>query len=304
MSIINRAETVATERRIMALQNHLSSNKALLMNRMSAMKKQWQELMRSDMMRLRRSELNKKFFPRHRKEVLMAKFGSWVRFFYWNRGHREAFEMKYEIIKRQLDIDRQFKAQLHGDKSSAEEEKKKNDRALQSLMAKYKDRCVQCKSCLLFYVESNNNSISCTYHRGQFTVACPSTCKNPGLTAQCAAHRLRRWTCCDNTHRDVAGCGKKYHQPPDSDPIYDQVMEAIRERDRVQGEEVDQKLIIARKENWPLQLRKLKTAQIHSLEDDIQKGRDAQVTYYELGLDKFSSLTDGDLVRSRYEDKE
>jgi len=304
MGIINRAETVATERRIMALQNHLSSNKALLMSKMGGMKKQWHEIMRSDMMRIRRSELNKKFFPRHRKEVLQAKFGSWLRFFLWNRGHREAFEMKYEIIKRQLDIDRQFKAQLHGGSTNADEEKKKNDRALQGLMAKYKDRCVQCKSCLLFYIESNNNSISCTYHRGQFIVACPSTCQSPGLTAQCAAHRLRRWTCCDNTQRDVAGCGKKYHQPPDSDPIYDQVMEAIRERDRITGEDVDQRLIVARKENWPLQLRVLKTAQIHSIEDTLQKGRDAQTTYYDLGLDKFSSLNDGDLVRSRFETKD
>jgi hypothetical protein len=48
----------------------------------------------------------------------------------------------------------------------------------------------------------------------------------------------------------------------------------------------------------------LKTAEIHSIEDTLQKGRDAQMTYYDLGLDKFSSLNDGDLVRSRFEKKE
>jgi hypothetical protein len=119
--VVNRAETIATERRIMRVQESLSANRKELIDRTSHMKRVWRELQRNELMRLTRLGLNLQgFFPKERKKTLKERFSGWLRFFLWNRGHREAYELKYELLKRNLDVQRQFKKQLNPDKPTSQ----------------------------------------------------------------------------------------------------------------------------------------------------------------------------------------
>ena len=102
-SIITRAEIIASERKMMGIQELLSANNATLVERSMQMKERWQEIQRDEYMRMRKSKLNLKFFGRHRREVLHQRFSSWVRFFLWNRGHREALPA-LRAFKRQMDM--------------------------------------------------------------------------------------------------------------------------------------------------------------------------------------------------------
>lgn len=279
ISIINRAETIATERCLMEIQEKLSSNKVKLDERTTEMKKLWGEIQRDDLLRMRRSELNKKFFGKHRTKTLMEKFGSWIRYFYWNRGHREAFEMKYEVLKRQIDIERQFKQQLNPDKVQTYKAKELGGKnAILTPMQKHRERIVQCKKCMLQYLDSQNNSVACMYHGGKFETACPSYCPNPGLTALCPAHRMRRWKCCDNTIQKCVGCMRTYHTPPDSDPIYDKIMNKVNDRDAHFLNGLDERLDKARKENWQEKAFHLKRGMIFKIEDSITADRETAAT--------------------------
>lgn len=279
--IANRAETVATERRLLRLQETLSVNREALDERMHAMRVVWRSTQRKELMRMRRSLLNKKFFPLHRRRTLSETFGGWLRFFLWNRGHREAFEMKFEVLKRQLDIDRQFKEQLQSNKATRDSKQASKD-SFKTTIQRHKDRPVQCKLCLTFYLDGQNNSTSCAFHPNPYGVYCPRTCANPGLSALCSAHKLRRWKCCDQTKPNAAGCSRRYHLPPDSDPVYDKILERVNERDREHTAKIDDRLAKARRENWKGVVYTLGMGQVHAIEDETALDRAAAERFKDL----------------------
>jgi len=280
-SIITRAEIIASERRMMAIQEQLSQNKAVLVERTAQMKERWHDIQRDEYMRMRKSVLNQKFFPNHRRETLHQRFSSWVRFFLWNRGHREAFELKYELIKRQMDVDRQYKEQLKKQKAKEESDhllsthadRRKLGLGPTTLQA-HREHVVACEDCKVFYLESQNHSMACKFHTAKFAMHCPRDCPSPGLTAKCSSHRIKRWTCCDSVKAEAVGCSRKYHQPRAVDFVYDKMMSKIIARDLSESVELDKKLTVARKENWGLQEMQMKRGQLQVLEDAIQVDRD------------------------------
>lgn len=279
-SIVNRAETIATERMLFGIQEKLSISRAALDDRIDGMKKLWRSMQRGELLRMRRSTLNLTLFPKHRKHTLYDSFSSWVRFYYWNRGHREAFEMKYEVLRRRMQLDKQFNDQMKG--ILCEPSKVGKDPKLGlglTIIEKHKQRTVQCKKCLLFYIECQNNSISCEYHAGQYSIECPRSCPNPGLTKQCQTHRKRRWTCCDKTKEQIPGCSRMYHVPVDSDPTYDLIMHKLNERDEdflnwVTGRSQEADIM-----NWPRKAFELNRVQINTIEEEIEKDKETAGRY-------------------------
>ncbi len=189
--------------------------------------------------------------------------------------------MKYEILKRKLDLERQFKQQLVGPEKNEGQEKKLNEDIVTAVQ-RHRDRAVECKNCHSFYLESQNTSISCYYHFGSYSIACPKSCTNPGLSAVCIAHRKRRWTCCDSGDPKATGCARKYHIPLDSDPIYDAVMEKIVARDQAMVEELNEKLQVATEEGWIKKARDLKRGQVASIEKEIGTARSTAERYHNL----------------------
>ena len=282
-SIITRAEIIASERRMMGIQESLSHNKRVLVERTGQMKERWQDIQREEYMRMRKSVLNQKFFPNHRRETLYARFSSWVRFFLWNRGHREAFELRYELIKRQMDIDRQFKEQMKRQQQAVvagservlmTHAQKKFESLGPTAMQAHREHVVGCQDCKVLYLESQNHSMACRFHTAKFAMQCPRDCPNPGLTAKCASHRIKRWTCCDSVKPEAVGCSRKNHTPKAVDSLYDKMMNKIIERDREESVQLDKKLAVARKENWGLQEMMMKRGQLAEIEDGIKVQRD------------------------------
>lgn len=279
--IVNRAETIATERLMMGIQEKLSQNRDAIIFRTRGMKMLWREYQRDEHMRMRRSLLNTKFFPKNRIEILKDKFSGWVRYFYWNRGHREAFEMKYEVIRNQMLIDRQYKEQLIKEKpeqvassSVSTTLKEAQDRELVTTLTGHKGRPVQCQMCLQFYFEASNTSVACIFHPFQFVTGCPSTCPNPGLTPLCIAHRTRRWKCCESTNPAMMGCSRRFHVQTGADPVYDKIMEKVNVRDRDALENIEKNYDKAVKANWPAKLQEKKREIINKLEDVVQAQKD------------------------------
>lgn len=262
----------------MKIQEKLSVNRHTLLHKTEKMKEVWLEYRRDTFMRTKRSELNKKLFPHTRRKVLEQRFIGWVRYFFWNRGNREAFELKYELLKRQMDIDRMFKAQLETNRSkrlNAGNVKAKDAEvtAEPTLMERHRERAVECKQCKQLYLESQNTSMSCQYHPMKFTSECPKTCPNPGLTALCISHRKKRWPCCDKGQENISGCARRYHVPVDSDPVYDKIMARVVERDEDQLNELDEKLDEIRKGDWPQKAQEMKRSQVFQVEDTLEEHR-------------------------------
>lgn len=289
-SIVNRSEIIATERKLLGLQETLSINKAHLVTKKKAMKALLGDIRRDEYLRMRRSVLNEKLFGGARKHVLRARFGGWVRYYLWCRGNKDAFKLKFEVIKRQLEIDRQFKEQL---RTKAEQDKLAADKAAnmgkapkdlptRTHMQKHRERTVQCKKCLRFYLESQNNSMICQYHPKTYIMECPSTCPSPGLTVVCAAHRKMRWTCCDATKHDAGGCARRYHCPPDSDPIYDKIMAKINVRDEEYLQDLDAQVAEARRHDWVGKKNHAKRNMVFHIEDTIKEDRGKAERYKDL----------------------
>ena len=288
-AIAIRAETVATERALMRNQERLTINKAGIVDRVIFLKKHAKDQQRDELMRMRRSVLNQRFFPLNRKDILKERFGGWVRYFFYKRGMKEAFACKYEVLKRQLDIDRQFKAQLQTDAASDSEKKKNvlqprntNNTTNYTVMQRHRERANICKTCHTYYLETQNTSFACTYHPQQYGLFCPKSCANPGLTPMCVSHRMRRWRCCDATREGAHGCSRRYHQPPDADPIYDKVMQKVEERDRDDLADLDERLDIARMENYPDQLREVVRKQVVHTEGAVGRERLVAERYHQL----------------------
>jgi hypothetical protein len=278
-SIINRSEMIATERKLLLLQFSISENKYYLANREKGMKNVLRELKCSEYMRMRRSLLNQTFFPKNRKNTLLHSFKGWIRFYYWNRGNKNAYKLKFEILKRQLDIDRQFKKELvtknqlnYNDPTTLSPGGKAN-LPPQTLMSRIRERSVQCKHCFNFYLASQNQSLSCGYHPDSYQLQCPETCPQPGLTALCSVHRKKRWGCCRLTDPNAAGCARRYHTPPDVDPVYDYIMQKINERDQQEIEELEEKVTVAREENYPEKTKNLQKSQLMHIEKDLEEAR-------------------------------
>lgn len=283
--IVTRAEIIASERRLMGIQERLSVNKATLIERTYQMKERWKEIQRDEYMRMRKSILNEKLFPYHRREVLLQRFSSWVRFYLWNRGHREAFELRYEVLKRQMDIQRQYRSQLSTDRESAAFAQSATvaESGLElTPMQRHREHLVLCHVCQKFYLDSQNNSTACSYHPGLLAMDCPNSCPAPGFTPLCQSHRIRRWRCCDSIKVDSAGCCRRNHSPAADDAIYSKMISAIRQRDTSESAALDAKLDNARKMNWPLQMMELKRGQVGELEDRIAAKRSLADKYFNL----------------------
>ena len=272
-SIIVRAEIITSERALMMAQEGLSQNKTLLVRKINQMKMLWKEYQRDELMRTRRSVLNKTLFPLSRVQTLRDRFNSWVRFYCWNRGHREAFDLKYEVLKRKLDIERQFKQQLKKDTTEEKEQ------PFATAMQMHKDRLVECKNCHLMYLDSQNSSMSCHYHAGEFKISCPKHCKDPGHSSVCIAHKKRRWTCCDSGNANADGCTRKYHIPQDSDPVYDEIMRKLNERDGDLINNLNEKLEKAREGDWISKSLDLTRKRVTEAQEIVADGREKVERY-------------------------
>ena len=286
--IICRAEIIATERKLFAVQEGLSVNKATLLERTNQMKERWKEIQRDEYMRMRKSLLNAKFFPRHRHEVLKQRFGGWVRFYLWNRGHREAFELRYEVLRTQMDLQRQFKLQLMPPDKKPPRAPGAPVATIAAVeegitpMQRHREHPVQCAVCKLFYLDSGNHSVACSYHPGLLQMDCPRTCPSPGFTALCQSHRIRRWRCCDSIKADSAGCARRNHVPAETDAIYEKLLGRVRQRDMDESLLLDGKLDQARKHNWPLQMMVEKRGQVAKLEEGVKVKRDRANEFFNL----------------------
>eukprot|EP01041_Mallomonas_annulata_P000136 gene136-219_t len=281
--IVNRAEIIATERKMMFLQEQLSQNRTNLIIKTSSLHTLWYDYRRSEYLRMYKSALSNiyKFFPLYRKKVLQDCFAGWVRFHLWNRGHREAFELKYEVIKRHVDLERMFKNQLLPS-SSPSKDKKIVEKEKLLTMQRHRERPVACKYCRNFYLEAQNHSLICKYHPGKFVMECPKTCSNPGNTPLCISHKRRRWTCCDATIQTRDGCSRRNHIPQDSDPVYEKIMEKINERDAQMLENLDERLEVATHENWSRQAVEVVKNQVFAVEDPLDELRITAKKYHNL----------------------
>jgi hypothetical protein len=282
-TVVNRAEIVATERKMMRIQDALAFNRINLIKKTKSLRELWREFRRSEFLRMRKSALSEvhRLFPNSRRNILRACFSSLVRFHLWNRGHREAFELKYEVIKRHVDLERMFKEQLVTEK----EKQTSADKGHMLTMQRHRERPVCCSNCKLFYLEAQNHSMVCRYHSGKYSMECPRTCQNPGLTPLCVSHRRRRWTCCDSSQQRAEGCSRRYHIPADSDPVYDKIMEKINERDATMISTLDTELKALQRDHtddWVKVRNETMRSQVIPIEDSLAELRVTVNKYHNL----------------------
>lgn len=271
--IIERAEIVASERRLMTLQEQLSLNKRNLLERTHQMKDRWKEIQRDEYMRMRKSLLNVYFFPKHRRETLQLRFSSWIRFFLWNRGLREAFTLRFEMLKIEMNIQRQFKSKNMSDSDLFDPKKPLLP------VRNNSEHLIKCLSCCQFYLQSQNHSLACFFHPGIIAMDCPADCPAPNLTAMCQSHRIRRWKCCSSIKADSVGCSRKFHIPFPNDPVYETIITKINQRDAQDRFKLDEMLNDV-EENWPLKLMETKRGHVSQIEEVRNNKREQANAYF------------------------
>jgi len=276
--VANRAELIATERRLMRINEELVSNEEETKTKTKDLAQLWKEQKRSDLMRMRRSELGTKMFTKWQNSILTKVFEGWVRFWMWHQGMRNAFNLKYALIKQELDLKR-----LHPETRDAKERKqntmatgddKRDANSKKTLLQQHQSKPIQCRLCGIFYLEGHNTDRSCRYHPGEYKTACPSWC--PGLSTNCMSHRTRRWTCCDVREKGKfgnTGCQSRFHMPPEKDPDYKAAVDLkdeffVNEFTKLgrEGEEV-------KTANWALQAKKIKIQQLDDIKDHVEEER-------------------------------
>lgn len=207
-------------------------------------------------------------------------FSSWARYLKWQRGDREAFQLKYQLLRNEVDVREAYRDQLlpppaPGPTTAAVHKG--------TLMKRHKERLVQCRNCGARYLEAQNQSLACAYHPGEFKVACPRSCSNPGRTRQCVAHKRKRWSCCDETEGDKP-CSRRSHIPQPNDPVYDKILDTIRDRDKETMAELDRQLEQVRRANHAKQVYDIRRAKLKAVEDTVGAERKYMDKYKELGL--------------------
>ena len=204
--IANKAEIVAGERRMMRLMELLLVNEGETASKIKQMEARWKKHQRNELLRLHRSALGQKIFKKSRTKVLKSVYEGWVRFWLWHKGHKQAFELKYKMIKQELDLRRLY-PETRDELERKEMGTVKYDGAdevpkvRKTILQAHKEKVIECRYCQEFYLETQNNDMACAYHPGEYKVCCPKSC--PGhtdskmVTTKCMSHRFKRWTCCD-----------------------------------------------------------------------------------------------------------
>ena len=280
-ALIVNAESIALERRVFALQEELSVNKLAIMNRARLMRELSTNIRREDLLRMKRSALNKIYFPHSRRKLLEQIFCSWVRFFQWNRGHREAFEVKYEVIRNRMEIDRQYRqatdAKTNDKRKDVmgiplpKESQKRTD--TMTIMQQHHERPVQCRNCFVFYLEAQNISTACRYHKDEFIFSCPKSCEHQGASKLCIIHKMKRWACCDAIDANTVGCCLKYHVPVAEDAFYNSILEGIRTKNLHTLVDLTKKSDQLVEAGWMEKHDKMKRRQLNAIERGLEEDR-------------------------------
>eukprot|EP00981_Chlorochromonas_danica_P003173 scaffold633_cov288-Ochromonas_danica.AAC.8 len=292
-SIVNKAETIASERKLMDIQYQLSRTRDILNDRIQKMKSLFRDIHAEEYLRMKRSFLNQFMFTYHRKEVLTNAFMGWVRFYMWNKGHQEAFKLKFEVLKREMDIKRQYKAQLEAprlskpprsttvvDKQQPQTELvpvptvvQESQGSDKTLMQAVRERVLICQTCNECYLAAQNHSLACVYHPQPYQLACPKTCKENGLALACMAHRKRRWLCCYATAQGAAGCARRYHVPPPVDSHYEEVVKVMHAFDDDVILDLDSRLQAMQEQDYPSKLSAAREGRLREIESEIEDAR-------------------------------
>jgi deoxyribodipyrimidine photolyase-like uncharacterized protein len=71
-AMVTRVEIIASERRLMKVQEELTINQIKILDRERAKQFLLNDIRREEFMRMRRSFLNEKFFPKNRRAVVRS----------------------------------------------------------------------------------------------------------------------------------------------------------------------------------------------------------------------------------------
>ncbi|CAM9718166.1 unnamed protein product [Chrysoparadoxa australica] len=215
--IVNRAELIVTERSMMTVHDKLRTNQDEILHREDLVAKLWRKHRRKQLMCLRRSELGKKIFSKCQRHTLERVMEAWMRFHLWQQGLREAFTLRFEVIKQEMQL-KQLNRQAEPREDAPETLLQRSSGGALTLPShsfRFKERAITCRLCNQKYLESQNHDLACSYHSGKYVMACPRSCT--GLGPQCMSHRIRRWTCCDEKDPGSwgsSGCLRRHHMPP------------------------------------------------------------------------------------------
>jgi len=92
--LVHRCEAIATERRLMKLQDHLVENFYEIQAKQLIYRKLSRSLRRKLWMRWTRSELGRRIFTKSRRKLLSRFFQGWHRYTLWQTGYTKAYDLK------------------------------------------------------------------------------------------------------------------------------------------------------------------------------------------------------------------
>ena len=221
-------------------------------------------------------------------------YEGWVRFWLWHKGHKQAFELKYKMIKQELDLRRLY-PETRDDLERRENVTSKygGDKlpvVRKTILQTHKMKSIECRYCQEFYLESQNHDSACAYHPGEYRVSCPKSCPGAAdskmVTTKCMSHRFKRWTCCDVREEGSFGrngCRFRFHMPPSGgDKDYRETVRVIEEKDGVILSELDENLDKVRSQNHVLEAFKIKSDQLKEIHDGLIEERKVVEKYAKL----------------------
>jgi len=291
LTITNRAELLATERKLNEISSSMQHANRQLKSKRLAVAALWGDLRRNELLRIKRSDLGTRMFKGWQKNIISGAFRGWVQFWMWQQGVRSAFELDYAVLKHQLDMKRMKPTIQEANERKAntvtedyttmslsgkvpEGIKKRKPVIPKTLHQRHVARPVKCRHCSVFFLEGQNHATACAYHPGEYKAACPQWC--PGLTPKCAAHRSKRWTCCDVRELGKfgsTGCRQRFHMGVESDPSY---ASAVAEKEKYFSEaiaEAEAKMQVITQQDMKDLARKVKMEQLGEIAETVEKDR-------------------------------
>eukprot|EP00752_Nemacystus_decipiens_P010357 g9227.t1 len=287
--LVNRAELIGAERRMMKIHDRLVRTSQAVAKKEALVDKLWKKQRRRELIYLRRSELGKRIFGKSQKKNLRKVFEAWRGFHLWLRNMREAFQLKYGVLKQEIDLNRVY------EETDAASQRSQNTRppsgksgALpltnKSLLHRFKERPIRCRNCQELYLEPQNHDLCCAYHPGEYKRACPRSC--PGLTEKCMSHRVMRWTCCDKKEPGTwgsSGCKTRCHFPPfEGHPKLVDIVRKGAAEDRGSLAALDKELAELSSTDMRQAALQMKQQQLADIAGELKKERDVVARYKDL----------------------
>lgn len=211
-------------------------------------------------------------FGTSQRHAMRHAFSALLTYMSWRSNVRGAFRLRFEVQRQYRELEDIVQRDGTTAATRTAAAGKRGVLGAPTLMTRFGNTVLTCRLCRQSFSARANHAQACSYHPGEYRLACPRTCRQ--FTASCSAHYRERWACCDTTDPSpfgVGGCAWRWHVPAEVHPELREQAERAAADARARAEEVEQAEREAR--GADLALRRRQHQRLLHIEKSLEAGR-------------------------------